>query len=332
MAKYNYCTLFSSEYAARGLVMIDSINACCSDFCLYVIAFDDIMYHYLKKHHIPNVVPISMKEFESEEMLRVKKTRTLQEYCWTCEPLSIQYCLTHFNIPNCTYLDADLYFYANPNILVDEMGDDDVLLTEHRYTPDVVPYAGRFCVQFLTIKNTPNGNAILNWWCDRCIEWCFARHENGQYGDQVYLDVFPENFTGVHILQNLGGGVAPWNMQQYDFYKENDTYMIRELSTGKTCPVIFFHFHAIFNHYKGPIVEFSFINYPNPPHIVALLLKPYIQKLIRKYRTLPLPNTLNLTAREPIIWKTFIHRIMRRYKKVDEPYVYILRRLLYRSK
>lgn len=324
MAKYNYCTLFSSEYASRGLVMIDSLQACCHNYCLYIIAFDTPLYKYLKEKNLPNVVVISMEEFETPEMLEVKKTRTLQEYCWTCEPLSIKHCLTHYDIDNCTYIDADLYFYENPNILVDEMGNNDVLLTEHRYTPNVIPYAGRFCVQFLTIKNTENGNVILNWWCEQCMEWCYARHENGQYGDQVYLDQFPEKFQGVYILQNPGGGVAPWNMQQYDFYKKDDTYMIRELASNKTYPIVFFHFHAIYIRYKGSIIECRFENYPLAPYVMSILVKPYMKRLIQEYKTIPLKNTLNMKEYTTIEWRSFIHQIIRYYFVKESPYHYAI--------
>lgn len=321
--------MFSSEYATRGIVMLKSLQACCTDYHLFIIAFDNPLYQYLKKQNFPNVTPISMAEFEDETLLKAKSSRTLQEYCWTCEPLSIQYCLTHYDIDNCTYLDADLYFYTNPNELVDEMGDNDVLLTEHRYTPDVVPYAGRFCVQFLTIRRTENGMQILKWWCDRCLEWCYARHEHGQYGDQVYLDVFPEKFKKVHILQNEGGGVAPWNMQQYEFYEKDSRLMIRNLASKKEYPVVFFHCHAIFIFNKGPIIVFCFINYPNPKHIMTLLIRPYVKELLREYKRIPLHNTLNLKeygSYENITWKTFFHRYMRHYNDAEWPYIYTLKK------
>lgn len=51
---------------------------------------------------------------------------------------------------------------------------------------------------------------------------CVMQLENGKFGDQKYLDDWTARFKDVHVLQHLGGGIAPWNVQQYTFQKEND--------------------------------------------------------------------------------------------------------------
>ena len=149
-----------------------------------------------------------------------------------------------FNLPVCTYLDADLYFYSDPSILIDEIKNNDVLITEHRYTKkyDLSATSGIYCVQFMTFKSTENGLKILNWWRDACLEWCYNRFEDGKFGDQKYLDDWTHRFSGVHVLEHLGGGVAPWNLQQYQLLSG---HKMLETKTGKYFNLIFFHFHDI---------------------------------------------------------------------------------------
>ena len=63
-----FVTLFDSFYLDKGLVMYDSLVEVTSEFKLYVIAFDDQCYDVLKNIHKDNLIPISMKDFESDEL------------------------------------------------------------------------------------------------------------------------------------------------------------------------------------------------------------------------------------------------------------------------
>lgn len=206
---YNFCTLFDSNYLSRGIAMYDSLKRHCSNFHLYIIAFDDKAYDILTKLALENITVISLKNFETEQLLAVKPTRTRAEYCWTCTPSTIRYIFDTFKVENCTYIDADLYFYNSPKILFDEMAEKSVLITEHRFTPkyDRSKISGKYCVQFMMFKNNQYGLKVLNWWIDACLDWCYDKYEDGKFGDQKYLDDWITRFKGiVHELQNLGGG------------------------------------------------------------------------------------------------------------------------------
>lgn len=235
-----FCTLFDSGYLTRGLALYQSLMDTGDAFTLYIIAFDDTAYDILSKMNLQHAVLISLAEFEDERLLKLKSSRTRQEYSWTCGCFSIKYVLEHFNCSEVTYLDADIFFFKSPTVLLDEFhaSGKDVLITTHRYTPeyDQTATSGKFCVQFMTFKNTQKGLHVLNWWCDRCEEWCFARFEDGKFGDQKYLDDWETRFDCVHVLQHLGGGVAPWNVQQYD---------VAEGPQVNGIPVVFFHFHGL---------------------------------------------------------------------------------------
>ena len=244
---FNSCTLFDSNYSSRGLTLYRSLERVCHDFHLYIFAFDDRSYSVLQKLDLQYATIISLKEFEDAELLRVKPTRSRAEYCWTSTSSTILYILEKYRVGMCTYLDADMMFFESPEVLFDEMGNDSVMITEHRYSPryNKEALSGKYCVQFVSFKNDERGLAVLRWWRDRCIEWCYARFEDGKFGDQKYLDDWTTRFNGVHELQHLGGGMAAWNVQQYDVFEKNGRLFGREKKNGQEFPVIFYHFHYL---------------------------------------------------------------------------------------
>jgi hypothetical protein len=269
----NFCTLFNVNYMAKGLAMYNSLVERCSDFHLYIFAFDDAAYRVLTEKQLAHATIIPLADFENDELLSVKPTRSVAEYCWTSTPLTIKYCLDNYQLDHCTYLDADLYFYNDPRILVDEMGDNSVLITPHNYHPkyDVSATAGIYCVQFLTIKNTTEGLKVLNWWAQACINWCYACYEDGKMGDQKYLDSWPYMFNGVHICRNVGAGLAPWNLLNYQYSGADDTIKV------DSQPLIFYHFHDLKYLSNG---SWYLGGYDVPDFVSNFIYRPYIKTLL----------------------------------------------------
>ena len=90
--------------------MYESLNDHSPDFNLYIFAFDDLTYEILLNLNLNNVTVVSNNEFETEELKEIKKARSKAEYCWTCTPSVISYVIEKYNVPDCTYLDSDLFF------------------------------------------------------------------------------------------------------------------------------------------------------------------------------------------------------------------------------
>jgi hypothetical protein len=260
--------------------MYQSLLKHCPDFHLYVFAFDADCYNYLNTEKYTNLTVVSLAEFENEELLHCKADRSAAEYCWTCSASTIYYCLKNFKLPNCTYIDADMLFYSNPGILIDEMGMNSVLITAHRYTADYDQSAssGKYCVQFVCFKNTPEGMTVLEWWKDACIKWCYARIEDGKFGDQKYLDEFSTRFTGVHELKHLGGGIAPWNVQQYSFETQNGELIGTEKQSGTKFKAVFYHFHGL-KFFDSNIVSLTDKQYAISKEIQDVFYFPYLKLL-----------------------------------------------------
>ncbi|MBI4931497.1 MAG: glycosyl transferase [Bacteroidetes bacterium] len=276
---FYYCTLFDSFYLIKGLTMYRSLEKSCDNFHLYIFAFDDRSYNILNKLKLQKATIISLSEFEDDKLLAVKPTRTKAEYCWTCTSSSILYIIEKYNVPNCTYIDADLFFYQNPNVLFDEMSSKSILLTEHRYPLKFnrVSSSGVYCVQFITFVNDENGTKALRWWRDACIDWCFNRYEDDKFGDQKYLDDWTTRFKGVHVLQHLGGGIAAWNVEQYEFIeRKNNRILFFDKTSKSKFEAIFYHFHHV-RFFKNDIVDLGWREQSRT--IVDNLYVPYFIEL-----------------------------------------------------
>ncbi len=311
---YNFCTLFDSNYLSRGIALYRSLEQYCENFHLYIFAFDSISYRILKKLNLQKATIISLAEFEDEKLIEVKPTRTIAEYCWTSTSSTILYVLENFNVDNCTYVDADVYFYSSPKPIFDELGNKSILITEHRYSPQYNKElkAGKYCVQFVTFRKDENGLKALKWWRDRCIEWCYARYEDGKFGDQLYLNDWTERFEGVHVMKHLGGGLAAWNVQQYEFTKIDDKLFGKEISTGNEFEVIFYHFHYLKFLQNGKI---ELGRRKLSENVINIFYKNYIKELEKISNEISkLDSTFdpNGSVNSQISWKTPILYIYRK--------------------
>lgn len=275
-----YVTLFDSNYLTRGLVLYRSLLRHAGEFHLWIICFDDRAYQLLSQLNLEKVTLVSLAQFEDEELLRIKPQRSKAEYYWTCTPSASLYVLhTEPHVDAITYLDADLMFFSSPEPIFAEAGNASIIITDHRYLPELSHYSavfGTYNVQFMTFYRDAEGLRALNWWRERCIEWCFDRVEDDKFGDQKYLDGWPEQFKGVHIVQHLGTGLAPWNAVPGSLRKIEDKIFV------ENDPLIFYHFHS-FKIYHFNIVFLH--KYPTLNLEVRDLIYPiYFQEMISSYK------------------------------------------------
>lgn len=306
-----YCTLFDSNYLDKGLVLYHSLCACEPEFRLYVFAFDDRSLELLRAEHLEHMVVISLAEFETPELLKVKEERTRAEYCWTCTPWIIRYVLERFREPMCTYIDADMMFYSSPQYVFDDMRAKNcsVLIVPHRLDQNDARakrqerHVGTYCVEFNTFYNDEQGRAVLNWWADSCLNWCFYTPEVDApaYGDQKYLNEFPKRFSGVYICEEWGMGMAGWNADRLRL-KEKEPITVESVETGKSYPAVFFHFAGIMFLTEGLVNINSGIK---EPALHKALCDPYMEQIRRMRIYLLETYGLNLHTRRVSTKKRF---------------------------
>lgn len=249
-----FCTLFDKNYLIKGVAMIDSLIENCPAAYIYVLCMDDYVHKYLSKFASENVILISLENFETEQLLNLKKTRSIAEYCWTLSPCLPSYVLSeHPLIDQITYLDADLYFYSSVSPIFEEIGDSSIAIIEHRFISELIDRLvnGRFCVEWVTFRRDYEGMKCLARWREQCIDWCFYRLEDGKMGDQKYLDEWPGLYENCHIIENIGAGIAPWNYGDYEISNGDRGILICNE------PLIFYHFHQFQISSKGKFERLS---------------------------------------------------------------------------
>ena len=300
----NFCTLFDSYYIHKGIALYLSLEKVTDDFHLYIMAFDKESHGKLKSIGFKNMTVELLDDFETPELLAVKPTRNKAEYCWTAGPSVIYHFMKKYNLSELTYLDADLFFMSSPRVIFDEIGSKSIGITEQ-----YIDYSegGKYCVQFMYFRNDKDGLACLEWWRDRCIEWCYSRYEDGKFGDQKYLEQFEVLFNNVYVVQNRGL-VAPWNAHLYT-YKD-----ITLEFQGKSYPLVFFHMHGTkFDIQNGVLIQKA-VDCKITPQMAKLFFLPY-GELMRDVYNQYLGKTVISTRLDHLPnWKLNIMRFKSRFR------------------
>lgn len=275
-----FCTLFDIGYASRGLAMIRSLQAHLPDSHVTVLCMDEQVEALFAVLALDNVVTLRLADIEAAEprLAECKATRNRAEYCWTLSSVLTNYLMTSNKaIDRLTYLDADLLFFSNPQVIFDEMGTRDIAITEHRYAPHLehLIQFGRFCVQWVSFRRSDKGLACLANWRVQCLDWCFAYADGERYGDQKYLDSWPDDYgDSVCIIDNIAAGVAPWNFTQYSF----EPGPIKETPLINGAPLVFYHFHQFKKMRFGLFSHCSFF-YARGKTTPKAVYRAYEQKL-----------------------------------------------------
>lgn len=280
---YTFCTLFDKNYIYRGLALHDSLIQTGIDFELYVLCLDSDTYQLLTQLQLSNIRLLSLAEVEDEAVLRAKANRTRVEYYWTLASVLTLYILqSQPGTDHLAYVDSDVFFFSSPELLYRELGDGSVLIIRHNYSPELrylEQRSGVYNVGLVWFRNNAEGLACLTRWRDDCLAWCYNRLEAGKFGDQMYLDSWPNTYPGVRVLKTLGGGVAPWNVAQYAVRMLNG---ILEVAPGQ--PIIFFHFHTLRILGLGQYVPHS-AAYRFKPEVYNYIYGPHFQSLDRVIST-----------------------------------------------
>ena len=225
-----------------------------------------------------HVFTIGLDDLESaiSPLLKVKKDRSIVEYYYTCGPAFTRYVVDlDPAIDIITYLDADMYFYNDPKLIYNHFGNNSIGVVGH-HLPEFRKKnikQGLYNVGWLSFRRDENGMSCLEWWRDKCFEWCYERFEDGRYADQLYLDQWPKQFKGFHDVTHHGANVAPWNTRDYRFSKHGDVIFV------DNDPLVFYHYHGLKKVTKNIYNTNLGLNFKLPHPILKEIYTDYIKRL-----------------------------------------------------
>lgn len=276
----NFCTYFDANYIHKGIALYRSLIKSGHPFVLWVLCFDEVTYNALETLRLPNIKLISEKDFErdDEALLSTKATRSRIEYYWTCTPSLPLYVFRQDPSVNIlVYLDADTFFFSSPAAIIDELGEGSILIVPHDYAKEYEEHrdSGIYNVGIMAFRQDTNGMNCLRWWRDKCIQWCYWRHEDGKIGDQAYLNDWPVRFKNVVVSRHIGINAAPWNVAKYGITSDDhENFYIARSS------LVCFHFHFC-QICTSTLALIGGFKIALPTSMLSLIYRPYIDHLIK---------------------------------------------------
>lgn len=274
-SKVIYCTYFNKNYLLKGLALHSSLLRYDPRANLWILCMDEYTKDLLDKMALKGVTTISLAEFEDKQLKLAKANRSLVEYYWTCTPSLPKYVLKKNPRAELVfYLDADLFIYSSPQPIFKELGNNSIYIVEHRYPP-AEEYrsniSGRFNVAVNIFRNDQIGKACINYWREKCNEWCYLKEEPGRFGDQLYLNEWPGKYKKLVVSQNLGVDAAPWNIGKYQVSKRQNRVYINQDQ------LVIYHFHQL-EYYNPQNYEFAH-GYSFTKEVQNYIYLPYIRAL-----------------------------------------------------
>jgi hypothetical protein len=265
-----FCTVFDKNYLYQGISLYNSLLSNSDDFKLYSLCMDEISFELIKKMKLDHLIPVHLDEIMNNNLINIKKKTTHGQFCWVCQPLIIEYLLLNFSFDMVTYLETDSMFFDSPEIIFEEMGESSVTLVPHNYSHefDNTKAAGVYCVQFNAFKNNQQGLEVLSYWKESCFQ--YDKNKLTKYPGQTNLDNWCKLFDCVKVIENIGAGVAPWNIRGYELKKESKKLFVNNF------PVIFYHYHSYSKTSKG---MHDLGSYPMNSDAIELFYKPYINNI-----------------------------------------------------
>lgn len=312
------CTLFDGSFAARGITLLASLEQSCPGLRqgfvrMRVHALDDaslrVLHAWKKDRSWLQALPPGVTDGLDAGLTALRKARSPAAFCWTLTPLVLRDALRN-GASQAVYVDADLVFHADPLPYLARLAraTASAHITPHGFAAhaDHSSTVGRYCVQFLPVRNDPAGRAILDRWADQCLADCPEGDGARPPGDQGYLDEWMHvHGSAVAEWDEVGVGCGPWNRELHRLRRRHRRLEVARRD-GAWAPLLFVHQQDVKWDARGRLELARLLSWPLDADWLRLSLLPYARTVARTARTWT-PERLPLCGLPPIgFWPRWI--------------------------
>lgn len=228
-------TIVAKNYIGLGQILGKSIHKYNQDIDFFIVVADDIAD--VKKQIPSNVVTAKDNlGIPTSKWLNMTFKYDLTEFCTSIKPFSFRYFFDK-GYESVIYFDPDIYIFSSLDTIYQELGNRSVLVVPHiadihvDYNGELPEWAvmsnGIYNLGFCAMNNTISSKKLIDWWCKRLEDCCFADRAKGFFTDQKWMDWLPGLLGDqAKVSLNLGLNMAPWNFFERKIVKKNNEFYV----------------------------------------------------------------------------------------------------------
>lgn len=274
-------TVCNIAYLPKVLVLADSVWKY-NGLRLNVVVFDT-------KRELPSCCEklniIWLEELGVPEWKSLAFTYDIIEFSTSLKPWIARKLLEKYS--NVIFLDPDTAIYGSLNPILNDLASSSVVLTPHYTKPQpstagesdlAMMRFGSFNLGFFAVRQSEESLEFLDWWCQRCFDFCYMESQFGLSTDQKWISIAPCFFQNMNISFNKGYNAAPWNTFERELTTKKDGTYFFEDGT----PLVFFHF-SNFDHADPQYLQKRASNEVGRKYDILEELGSDYSKLLRQY-------------------------------------------------
>lgn len=150
------------------------------------------------------------------------------------------------------FLDPDTCLFSSLSPVEQDLEVHPIVLTPHHCSPQPstpeesdLPMMrfGSFNLGFFAVTNERSAIHFLEWWNNRCINFCFMESQFGLSTDQKWISIAPCLFRELYVSFNMGYNMSAWNTFEREVVRNQaGVYLVKSKVSDEIFNLVFFHF------------------------------------------------------------------------------------------